>query len=105
MKLTIADVLHQYSEFLDGEGLIRGEEEKPDDNRSHDQLVAAFLESQLENQGRNYEQLEIEFTDEADEGIGYAEAMMLQGDRVSPLPSGHTRRGGGMATRELRGNV
>lgn len=40
--LTLADRLHQYSEWLDGEGLIRGEENG--DNRSHDDLVAGFLD-------------------------------------------------------------
>lgn len=52
----------------------------------------------------DHEAHEFPLADPADEGIGYAEAMMLQGDRVEPLPPGHARRGG-MATRAQRGNV
>jgi hypothetical protein len=39
----IPTLLHQYSEWLDGEGVIRSEAET-DDHRSHDDLVTAFLE-------------------------------------------------------------
>lgn len=92
VKLSMAEVLLEYSEWLDEEGFMRSEQETPADQRSHDQLVEAFLESQLENEGRNYDQLEIEFTDPGNEGV------------VPPAP-GHTRPRGGMATRELRDKI
>ncbi len=38
-----ATLLHQYGEWLDGQGLIKGAEEC-DDRRSHDDLVAAYLD-------------------------------------------------------------
>lgn len=64
---------------------------------------AAIVPDDVTVEGVDHEAHTFPLSDPADEGIGYAEAMILQGDRVSPLPPGHTR--GGMATREMRGNV
>ncbi len=38
-----ATLLHQYGEWLDGQGLVQGGEQAVDD-RSHDDLVTAFLD-------------------------------------------------------------
>lgn len=40
------DLLHAYSEWLDGQSLMRDEHSSADD-RSHDQLVSDFLAERL----------------------------------------------------------
>jgi hypothetical protein len=39
---TIEQILFRYSEWLDGEGLVKGEQDSKD-GRSHEELVADFL--------------------------------------------------------------
>lgn len=55
MQKQLEEILLEFSEWLDGEGLMRGEDEKPDDKRTHEQLVDDFIESHAENSGQVYE--------------------------------------------------